>query len=106
MTQVQLVLAIIGALVVLASAAGGVWAVFRSSSQDARIKRLSDENSDLVRRVEFLEPRVRDLTAERDLLRQQLNPAEQIKDLAGQEQRNHEATVAVLERIETALRSE
>lgn len=105
MSTAQTILAVIGGLVVLAAVAGGLWAVFRSSAQDARIKQLSSWNTDLIARVNYLEPQVASLKQQNELLLEMHNPADQITKLAAQEQRNHDATVAVLGRIETALRS-
>lgn len=96
MDSLQAVLAIIGGLVALLMIGAATWAVFRSSSQDARIKRLQDERDDYLHRLNFIEPKVEALTKQNELLMAMHNPADQISKLSVQEQANHEQTVTFL----------
>lgn len=96
MGSVQIVLTVIGGLVLLAGTAGGVYATFRSSSQDTRIKRLQGERDDYLNRLNFIEPKVKLLEQQNEMLLAMHNPADQIKNLSEQEQKNHDQTVTFL----------
>lgn len=96
MDHLQTVLAIIGGLLVLTTAGAAIWAVFRSTSQDARIKRLQDERDDYLNRLNFIEPKVKALEQQNELLMAMHNPADAIAALGIQEKANHEQTVTFL----------
>jgi hypothetical protein len=80
----QTILGVVGALVVLATAGGGLWAVFRSSAQDATIKRLRDERDDYLSRLNFIEPRHRAVEQQNEVLLALHNPTERLDDLGSQ----------------------
>lgn len=92
----QATLAVVVTLITLASLAGGLYAVFRSSAQDARIKRLQDERDDYLSRLNFIEPKLVQAEQQNQVLRDLHNPAEQIGQLKAQEQDNHDKVVQIL----------
>lgn len=96
MTTLQAILAVVVALFVLAGLGGGIWASFRSTDQDARIKRLQSERDDLLSRLNFIEPKVKTLEEQNQILLGFHNPAEQIAALREQESTNHQRTYALL----------
>jgi hypothetical protein len=87
MNAASVILSIIGALVVLASVGGGLWAVFRSSAQDSTIKRLRDERDDYLSRLNYIEPRHRAVEQQNELLLAMHNPTEKLDALAGDSHR-------------------
>lgn len=103
MTGFQQALALIGALFGLAVLAGGVYAVFRTAAQDARLKVVSGQRDDYLQRLNYIEPKVTKLEEQNRILLELHNPAEQIKQLASQEQTNHDRTVELLEQQSTVL---
>lgn len=103
MSGLQPALAVVVGVIALAAVAGGVWAVFRSSSQDARIDRLQDERDDYLSRLNFIEPRFKEVEQQNRLLLDLHNPADQIEALRAQEQTNHDRTVAILAEQSTTL---
>lgn len=103
MSGIQQGLAVVGAIVMLAVVAGGLWAVFRSADRDARIDRLEGERDDYLSRLNFIEPRFKELEQQNKLLLDLHNPSDQIAALRVQEQTNHDRTVAILSEQSTTL---
>lgn len=103
MGTLQTILSIAGGIVLLAGAAGVVYAIALSSGQDARIKRLDEENVGYLRRLNYLEPLVKQLQRENEMLHDLHNPADQIRALAEQEQANHTEAMAAFDRLATAI---
>lgn len=114
MNDVGIIFASIGTLILLAGIAGSVWAVIRTSAQEATIKRLRDENEDYLRRLNYLEPRVEVLESRNEILEQLHNPAKAIAEVATQvaqllalEMQNHGETIDLMKeetkRVETIL---
>jgi hypothetical protein len=89
-------LAVIGALVGLATVAGALWAVARSATQDTRIKFLEAQVNDYLSRLNYIEPKLTTAEEQNRILLELHNPAEQIKALAVQEQSNHDRTLTIL----------
>lgn len=89
-------LAVIGALVALATIAGVVWVVARSSARDTRLKYVEGLAADYLSRLNYIEPKLTKAEEQNRILLELHNPAEQIKALAAQEQTNHDRTVALL----------
>lgn len=96
MTTVQIVFGLIIGLFTLAAAGGGVWATFRSTDQEARIKRLQSERDDLLSRLNFIEPKLKALEDQNKVLLGLHNPTEQIAALRTQEADNHRKTFDLL----------
>lgn len=114
MNNIGIFIASLGTLILLAGTAGAVWAVIRTSAQEATIKRLRDENEDYLRRLNYLEPRVDVLENRNEILEQLHNPAKAIAEVATQvaqllalEVKNHESVVKLIHtetsRVETVL---
>lgn len=103
MTGLQPALAVVLALFALAVIGGGLWAAFRSTDQDARIKRLQGERDDLLSRLNFIEPKLKVVEDQNALLLAMHNPAEQIAELKSQEAENHRKTYALLEKQHATL---
>lgn len=97
MNQLQLILGVVLALFALAAIGAGIWASFRSTDQEARIKRLRDERDDLLSRLNYIEPKVKTLEEQNKILLELHNPADQISELRAQEADNHLKTYALLE---------
>lgn len=83
MSNLQTVLAVLGTLVVLTSVGGGLYAYFRSTAADARIKRLQDERDDYLSRLNYIEPRHKVIEQQNELLRQLHNPTALLETIAG-----------------------
>lgn len=98
------VLVAIATILGLAGLGGATWAVIKTSAQEASNRRLRTENEDLIRRVNYLEPRTDVLERENETLRSIRDPSEAIEALKAQEQGNHEATLGVLQQILTVER--
>lgn len=103
MSTLQAVLAIIGALFVLAALGGGLYVAARSSASDVRERRLREENEDLVRRLDWIEPRFKQAEQQNQLLLQLHNPTSQLEALGTQAMANYEATVAILNQQSAVL---
>lgn len=97
MSDFSAMLAILGALVLLAGAAGGTYAHFKSSEDKEEMARVRAHRDDLLSRLNFIEPRVKLLEQQNEVLMSLHNPAQQITNLAEQEQRNHVETVRLLQ---------
>jgi hypothetical protein len=92
----QQALAVVGGLVALATLGGGLWAIFRTSAQDSRIKFLESQTADYLSRLNYIEPKLKEAEQQNRILLELHNPAEQIKQLAAQEQTNHDQTITLL----------
>lgn len=68
-------------LLALAGLGGGLWAVFRSAAQDARIKRLQDERDDYLSRLNYIEPRHRAVEQQNEVLLALHNPTDELTGL-------------------------
>lgn len=102
MSTLQTVLAVLGGLVAIASVAGGIWAVFRTSARDAETNRLRAWNGDLIQRLDWIEPRFKTVTQQNELLMQLHNPTSQLEAMGTKAQANHDQIVEVL-REQSAL---
>lgn len=98
--QVSSGLSILVALVVLAGAAAGVWAVLKGKAVELTVQRLRGENEDYVRRLNYLEPLARQQGEELKVLRTMVNPADEIHEMRQQENQHHEEQMRVLRSIE------
>lgn len=105
MNTLQSVLVIIVSLVTLAGVGGALWAIARSSQQDARIKRLQGERDDYLSRLNYIEPRLKAVEQQNEVLLALHNPTDKIEALKAQEQANHDATVDLLQEQSRILRS-
>lgn len=106
MSTIQAVLSVVGALVGLSVVGGGLWAVFRSSAQDATITRLRAEISDYVGRIEYIEPRLTSAEQQNRLLRDLQNPSAEIGEVKGLQARTLELLneqFAILREIEQRM---
>jgi chromosome segregation ATPase len=104
MSELQAVLGIVVALFLLTVVGGGIWASFRSTDQEARIKRLQGERDDLLSRLNFIEPKLRTVEEQNSVLRELHNPAQQIAALREQEAQNHAKTYELLEAQSVTLK--
>jgi hypothetical protein len=104
LSALQVVFAVVLGLFALTAIGAGVWASFRSTDQDARIKRLQSERDDLLSRINYIEPKLLTLEKQNQVLLDLHNPAEQIAALRKQEKENHEKTYALLEEQSRTLR--
>lgn len=96
MSQAQGTLAVIGALAALLILGSSVYVIFTATTKDARMKRLSEENTDLVRRLDWIEPRFRETEAKNSLLMEIHNPTARLESMERSEKANHEKTVRLL----------
>lgn len=110
MNGLQAGLAILGTLVVLGGVGAGVWAFFTSAGRDAAMNRLRVENEDVIRRLNYVEPRLKDSEAKNALLMELHNPTARLDAISalqvqdGKDNRNlHERTVTLLNAQHTAL---
>lgn len=76
------VLTIVGAIITLVIVAAGIYAVFKSSAADARIKRLQDERDDYLSRLNYIEPKFVEAQQQNKLLRELHNPTSQLESMA------------------------
>lgn len=83
MSTIQAVLSVLGALVALAIVGGGLWAVFRSSAQDATINRQRAEIADYRGRLDYIEPRLSAAEEQNRILRDLQNPTAEIGEVKG-----------------------
>lgn len=103
MSDLQLVLGVVVGLFALTAIGAGIWASFRSTDQEARIKRLQGERDDYLSRLNFMEPKLKTLEEQNQVLLDLHNPAEQIAALRSQEAENHRRTYALLEQQHRVL---
>lgn len=103
MSSLSAALTVIGALVGLAALAGGLWVVARSSARDTRLKYVEGLAADYLSRLNYIEPKLTKAEEQNRILLELHNPAEQIQQLAAQEQANHARTVSLLEEQRTTL---
>jgi hypothetical protein len=96
MTGLSQAVTLVAAMIGLALLIGAAWALVRASNRDATLKRAREENTDYVKRLDFLEPRFKELEQQNKLLLEMHNPADQISALQMQEQVNHDRTVQLL----------
>jgi hypothetical protein len=66
--QVAITASVIGLLLLLIGVAAALLAVFRTTAQDKRIERLQSENTDYVRRLDYVEPRLHTLEQQNETL--------------------------------------
>lgn len=92
----SLTLSIIGGIAAVLVIAGGVYAIFTTSRKDVTEKRLRAENEDLVRRLDWIEPRFKDAEAKNELLTTLHNPTVQLQEMSERERDNHTTTVRLL----------
>jgi hypothetical protein len=104
LSPLQAAIAVILGLATLATIGGGLYAVFRSAAQDSRIKRLQDERDDYLSRLNYVEPRLVRAEEQNEMLRELHNPTQHLVDLKGQEQRNHDEIVKILDDQTRTLR--
>lgn len=96
MNQIQATLAVISGLVVLIVLGASVYVIFTATTKDTRMKRLSEENVDLVRRLDWIEPRFRETEAKNTLLMEIHNPTARLEHMQKTEVQNHDETVRLL----------
>lgn len=68
MSQVAVTLSVIAGVLFLIGVAAALSAVYRSTAQDKRIERLQSENTDYVRRLDYVEPRLHTLEQQNETL--------------------------------------
>lgn len=93
MSPLATALGIIAALITLASLGGALYVSFRASANDARTKRLSEENADYLRRLGYIEPKLQQAEQQNALLMKLHNPTEQLAQISG----NQKEILEVLE---------
>lgn len=71
----------LGGLAALVVLVAGLYAVFKSSAADARIKRLQDERDDYLSRLNYIEPRFVELEQQNKLLKSLHNPTARLESL-------------------------
>jgi hypothetical protein len=96
MSSLQTALAVIGGIVTLVIAGGGLWAIFIMSSKDAMAKRLASDNVYLRGQLDFIEPRFRDAEAKNELLTKLHNPTAKLEEMSAERRANHVETVRLL----------
>lgn len=89
MSTAATVLSIIGALVALTVLGAGVYVIFTTSAKDAREKRLRDENVDLIRRLDYVEPKLKTAEEQNALLMQLHNPTAQLEQMSAENRQRH-----------------
>lgn len=104
LSAVQASLVVILGLITLATLAGGLYAVFRSSAQDARIKRLQDERDDYLSRLNYVEPKLLEAEQQNRVLLELHNPSDQLEAIKAQGQVNHDRIVEIIRSQTTTLR--
>lgn len=87
MNTLQTALAILGGLLVLAATGGGIYAQARAADRDATEKRLRAENQDYTRRLDYVEPRLKTLEEQNELLLQLHNPTVKLDGLSSEHAR-------------------
>lgn len=92
MNTLAVIASVIGAIVLLAVTAGGVVAILRASEKEKTEERLRAENQDYVRRLEYVEPRLRTLERDNETLLKLHDPT----DAADQSSEEHAQIVSIL----------
>lgn len=75
------VVSVLGGMAGLIVLIAGLYAVFKSSAADARIKRLQDERDDYLSRLNYIEPRFVELEQQNKLLKSLHNPTARLESL-------------------------
>lgn len=78
---------------------GSAYALVRASNQDARIKRLQDENSDYLSRLNYIEPRLVEAEATNALLKRLQNPTAALESISVKQDHTNELLVQQGERL-------
>lgn len=96
MTNVAAIFEIFAGVIGFIGIGATLWAYARMTGNDARIKRLTGENTEMIARLNYIEPRFDTLGKQNEFLLALHDPSEKYDALKAQGQDNHVETVELL----------